>query len=509
MKKIVGIIASALLFTSLVSEASSRRATADIPLTNGYYYRLAERAMSINPSEFYTDNVKPVSAREAEVLFNNSSEMQELFGRDQSTAYLSDKAMKYYNVDNLDTRGFDIEPLTHVSFKARFISEEGMQSTNDFGEPMGDDLFARVSLGGSIYFGKNLSADYTFGVYNNSEETKLEVERAKIKLAGKHNAYIGAIDNIQLGPGYFGQLMIGSNISPQKFAMIKSEIPYNWGFLGKFRFYIFNFWFDDEDRDNKDPMLLGLRLSLKPTSWLEMSLSRSSFYGGSNMPSYSLDDYWDLVTAKEENSNSDWDSDQFVGADLSVYLPFLKKTGFLQGGKFYIEYNWNDLRAPWQDEDEGRNFKLLGSSYIYGLFFTTGKTDFRFEYVSVSALTYLQHNYAPEGYSVEGYIAGHQIGRDNKGIFFEIYTELNDRIHPYFKASFIEKNKSALNNNKQKEQQYTLGAEMFFGKNIEADGFVRLIKQDKEDLDDRIFYYNFSGDSEENYIVGMDLKYYF
>lgn len=502
------MLAAAVVFTAFSAEASSRRATPDIPLMSKYYYRLAERSMSINPSEFYTDNVKPVSAREAEVLFNNSREMQELFGRDASTAYLSEKASKYYDVDALYGRGFSVDPLKEISLKSRYISEEGMTPANDFGEPMGEDLFTRASLSGSIYFGKNLSADYTLGVYNNSEETKLEVERAKIKLAGKHNAYIGAIDNIQLGPGYFGQLMIGSNISPQRFAMIKTEIPYNWGFLGKFRFYLFNFWFDDDDRKNKDPMLLGMRFSLKPASWLEVSLSRTSFYGGSEMPSYSWGDYWDLITAKEENSGSDWDSDQFVGADLSVYMPFLKKTGFLQGGKFYIEYNWNDLIAPWQDEDEGSKFQLIGSSYLYGFFLTTGKTDFRFEYVSVSKHTYLQYNYAPEGYSVENYIAGHQIGKDSRGVYFEIYTEMNDMFHPYFKASFAKRNRN-ISSNMQKEQQYTFGTEMFFGRNIEADAFVRLIKQDKEDLDPRLFYHDFSGGSTENYIVGFDIKYMF
>jgi len=507
MKKTVLILITAVLFSVSTAQAAGRYATSDIPLTNRYFYRLAERSMAISPSIHYTDNFKPASVREAEVLFSTSEEMRDLFGTDADTGFLSEKAGKYYTEKDVYGEEFSIVPLREISLKSRYVSDEDMQSTGDFGEEIGDDFFNRVSLSGSLYLSKFFAADYTLGVYKNSEETKVEFERAKLKLAGKHNAYVGAIDNLQIGPGYFGQLIIGDNIRPQKFAMIKTEIPYNWGFLGQFRYYLFNFWFDDNERKNKDPQLIGIRFSLKPASWLELAVSRTSFYGGSEMPSYGLSDYWDLISAENENSGDEHDTDQFLGAEMSVYMPFLKKTGFLKGGKFYIEYNWNDLRAPWQEDDDGSSFQLLGSSYIYGLFLTTGKTDFRFEYASISELTYLHHNYAPEGYSVENYIIGHQMGRDSRGVFFEIYTELTDSIHPYVKASFVEKGKNAAS--QQKEQQYSLGAEAFVGKNVEMDVFARFIRQDKEDKDKRLFYYNYTGDSGENYLVGLNIKYIF
>ncbi|QAR34199.1 hypothetical protein EP073_12525 [Geovibrio thiophilus] len=508
MKKTALLLLAAVIFTALPSYGAGRYATSDIPLTNRYFYRLAERSMAINPSIYYTDNFKPVAVREAEVLFGNSREVQELFGSDADTEEFARKAGKYYGQKDLYGEGFDAVPLREINLKNRYVSDEDMQITGDFGEDAGDDFFNRASLSGGLYMTRFLAVDYTLGIYRNSDETEIEVERAKLKFAGKHNAYIGAVDNLQIGPGYFGQLIISDNIRPQAFAMIKTEIPYNWGFLGRFRYYIFNFWFDDDDRKNKDPQLLGIRFSLKPTDWLELAVSRTSFYGGSEMPSYGLSDYWDILTAEDENSGSEHDTDQFLGAEMSVYLPFLKKSGLFKGGKLYVEYNWNDIIAPWQTEDKGKDFKLLGESYIYGLLLTTGKTDIRFETARISRQTYLHHNYAPEGYSVEDYIIGHQIGRDNEGYYLEIYTELNETVHPYIKASYVKKGTrdSAL---KQKEQQYSAGAEVFLGSSYELNVFARYITQDKKDLDERTFYYDFSGSSTENYIAGFDLKYIF
>lgn len=508
MKRFALLLAFVLVLFSLPAFGAGRYATSDIPLTNRYFYRLAERSMAINPSIHYTDNFKPVSVREAEVLFSNSKELKDLFGDDAATEEFAEKAGKYYGTDEFGKSGFRFIPVREITLKNRYVSDEGMQVTGDFGEDIGDDVFNRASLSGSVYLTNFLSADYTLGVYRNSDETEVEIERAKFKLAGKHNAYVGAIDNLQIGPGYFGQLIMSDNIRPQKFAMIKTELPYNWGFLGQFRYYIFNFWFDDDDRKNKDPQLIGIRFSLKPADWLELAVSRASFYGGSEMPSYGLSDYWDMLTAKDENSGTEHDTDQFLGAEMSVYLPLLKKTGILKGGKLYVEYNWNDIVAPWQTEDKGKSLKLLGESYIYGLFLTTGKTDFRFETARISRETYLHGNYRPEGYSVEDYIIGHQLGKDNEGYYFEIYTELNDKVHPYFKASYVKKGtrNSAV---KQKEQQYSAGAEVFIGSDYELNAFVRYIKQDKEDMDDRLFYYDFSGSSVKNYIAGFDLKYIF
>ncbi len=508
MKKTALLLAAVIISASLPAYAAGRYATSDIPLTNRYFYRLAERSMAIEPSIHYTDNFKPVSVREAEVLFNNSEEMRDLFGNTAGTEELAAKAGKYYSGEEFSGKGFKLIPVREISLKNRYVSNEGMSVEGDFGEDIGDDVFNRASLSGSLYLTSFFSADYTLGVYRNSEETEVEAERAKIKLAGKHNAYIGAIDNLQIGPGYFGQLIMSDNIRPQKFAMIKTEIPYSWGFLGQFRYYVFNFWFDDDDRKNKDPQLLGIRFSLKPADWLELAVTRTSFYGGSEMPSYGVSDYWDMLTAKDENSGSEHDTDQFLGAEMSVYLPFLKKSGILRGGKFYVEYNWNDIIAPWQSEDSGKNLKLLGESYIYGLLLTTGKTDIRLETARISRETYLHGSYRPEGYSVENYIIGHQLGRDNEGYYFEIYTEFNEFFHPYFKASYITKG-TRDSIVRQKEQQYSAGAELFIGENLEVNTFVRWIHQDKKDMDERLFYYDFSGSSEENYIAGLDLKYIF
>lgn len=508
MKKKFAFLLLLCLFYASIASGAVRNATSDIPLNNRYYYRLAERSLSISPSSYYTDNFKPASVREAEVLFNSSDEMQELFGIDDNTKQLGESASKYYDTDEFFGRGFKFIPVREIHLKSRYTSEEATRITGDFGEDNEKHFFNRASLSGSIYLNRFIMGDYTLSVHNNTEKTKVEFERAKVKFATKHVAYVGALDNLQIGPGFFGQLTVSDNISPQKFAMIKTEIPYDWGVLGKFRYYIFNFWFDDNDRKNKDPMLIGMRFSLKPASWAEIAIVRTSFYGGSKHPSYGFSDYWDLLTASKENSGDKHDSDQFTGAELSIYLPFLKNFSFFKGGKIYAEYNWNDVVAPWQEEDKGKKFKLLGESRIFGIFLTTGKTDIRVEYASISLLTYDHHLYAPEGYTIDNYLIGHQIGRNSTGTFFEIYTELTDNFHPYVRASFIKKGKRE-SATKQYEEQYSIGAVTFIKKNFELETFMRLIMQNKENISPHVLKYDYSGKKIRNYLGGFDLKYYF
>jgi hypothetical protein len=507
MNKAYLVILCILVFARS-GESFVRYATSDIPLASKYFYRLAERRMAMSPSVYFTDNFAPFSGRESEFLFKNDKEYRKLFGNDSVPDGISEAASKYYNPRELSGRGFDFIPRS-VMFKGRLLSDnEKVQSVSDFGDEAEEDLYGRLSFGGTFYAGKYLMADFSVAVVNDGEDTEAELENVKLKIADRHSAYIFAKDNVILGPGRFGQLIIGNNISPQKFVMIKTEIPYNLGPLGMFRYYLFNFWFDDNDRRNKDPQLVGMRFSLKPADWIEITATRTSFYGGSEAPEYGFTDFLELLTAQSENVDSKWNTDQFADMDLSLYLPFLKRTGFLKGGKLYTEYNWTDLTAPWQEEDKGKAFSLHGTSFLYGLFLTTGKTDIRFEYTLIGNETYVHPLHNPEGYTVENYLIGHQQGRDSIGYHLEIYTELTDMIHPYLKVSQIErgvKYKTQL----QKEQQYTVGTEVFMGKHIEGEAFFRWIHQDKEDLDSSTVNYDFSGGSVNNTVAGVTVKYLF
>ena len=121
----------------------------------------------------------------------------------------------------------------------------------------------------------------------------------------------------------FGNLLMSNNVQPENSVIIKTEIPYDWGVLGAFRWYAWHTWFDDDERYNKDPRLLGARVSLMPWNVVELGFTRVALYGGSKNESFdSLNAYWEMFTAVNENvGDNPYNSEQQASFDISVFLP--------------------------------------------------------------------------------------------------------------------------------------------------------------------------------------------
>jgi hypothetical protein len=81
--------------------------------------------------------------------------------------------------------------------------------------------------------------------------------------------------------------------------------------------------------------------------------------------------------------------------------------------------------VPWQ---EGKDqFRMVLDSLLYGMYLTTGKTDFRAEYARSERITYGPDKY-PAGYTYRGFIMGHPLGPDGRGIYLEASRRISDKL---------------------------------------------------------------------------------
>ena len=497
------------LFILIFSNAAfsvTKKTTDDIPASNEYLYRLSERAMTISPSKFYSDTFKPVSYRETAVLFHQDENYADLFGVNEKIKFLADRVNNLYGFED-DYKGYsNIIPLKFAKMSGFYSDDKNTPYYSSFGKKSEEEYYFDASAYGFGYIGDVILGAYEIKFELNENED-VDLSRFRLKKGFKHIGVEVMKDNIVTGPGYFGQLLLSDNIEPEISVLAKTEIPYNWGILGNFRWYLWNTWFDDDDRVSSDPKLLGMRLSLKPSKYFEIGATRVSYYGGSGNHDYSsLSDYWKLFTAKYENTGGKWDTDQHVGLDTSIYVPAINKVSPFDGMKLYAEAAWNDITAPWQEEDEGKSFKLRGDSYVFGILLVRKNMDIRLEGANIYRETYAHHNY-PDGYTDDDYIIGHYIGRDAEMMGFEVYYEFTERLHGYIGNEHIERNVDT--EDKQKENIAYVGGKYFFNNKLSLETRFTYIDKNKVNTYDSSVNYQFEDKSEQNYYFNFEISYTF
>ena len=491
-----------LLYLSFISPAFAGNSTREINLQNEYAYRLIERGSSINPYNLFTNNFRPVSAREVHELFDQNSEI-EIF---------ADRTNLYYLQKAEAKKSYSYKILDQIILNGIYSEKEDAALYSSFGKKLDENYFGSVELGGNGRFKDFAAFSYALRAGNDKDADDLELYRYRLKTGFKHLALAVAKDNLSMGPGYFGNLLVSNNIKPENTVLLKTEYPYDWGWLGAFRGYLWHTWFDDENRENQDPNLFGMRLSLMPHYCIEIGFARTIFYGGSGNPSYNgFNDYWKLFTAEDENvPGSKWDNDQHAGFDISIYLPFIKGFTPFKGGKLYCEYAFSDIHGFWQKEDQGskKYFRPYVTSFLPGLFLTTGKTDFRFEGIFTNKVAYSHHNYSDQGYSDGGYFIGHYAGNAAKGFFCEIYNETNLKVHCRAGARYIERG-GYDNITTQTEKSGFGGVTWFITSALTVDMKYEYRTYDKTDMNTSPVRYSFIDKEYTDNIIYLKMSYSF
>jgi len=481
---ILCIVVGSNLFIPAVFAVNNQLSN-EISLHNDYQYRLITRQLTTNPNQSFSDNVRPLAEREL--------------------ALINFKPVTSRNYALVGLAKF--QPVQDVRLQAIHNNESNTLVNSNYGEKFAGNNNGTLNISGDSSINELILLSHDARIQYDQSSSKLSLYRFRLKTAFSHISVSYAKDSLLLGPGYFGNLFTSDNVQPYQIALFKTEIPYVVPVLGSFRWYLWHSWFNNDEPRLPDTKMLGIRLSLKPNKLVEFGLTRTSTYGGNGQNINSFTKLSSVITAKDENASTDINTDQLVGMDAALYLPFLRKASPFLGGKLYTEYVWNDIVAFWQteDRDDSRLFELLGKSYLYGIYLTTGKLDFHFEYINTAGALYAHSTLGSTGSSVNGYLIGHFIGRDASAYLSEIYYEWNRQIHVSVNMGRIKRLQRPSNN--QYSTIYGLGIKYFYSQKIQMELKTNYIFTNKKDIDPSPIYYNFINDSRTDWQSIVNITY--
>ena len=466
-------------FCSL-NAVASHQLSKEISLKENYQYRLVTRKLATQPNKNFSDNVRPLAARES-ILTNRRF---------------------YSGKSQLGV----LKPIQDIQLKAIHSNPNNPVNSN-YGENFSNNNGGILNIHGYTSFQDILLFSHDTRIQYDQTKSELSLNRYQIKSAFSHISISYAKDSLLLGPGYFGNLFSSDNVQPYQIALVKTEVPYKIPIFGQFRWYLWHSWFNNDEPALADSKMLGIRFTLKPSKYFEFSLTRTSTYGGNGQNIDSFSKLSNVITAKDENAETDINTDQLVGIDASLYLPFNQKLSPFLGGKFYTEYVWNDIAAFWQTEDKGngRLFELLGRSYLYGIYLTTKKLDFHFEYVNIARALYAHSTLGATGSSINGFLIGHFIGRDAEAFLSEVYYEWKPKIHFSVNAGRVKRLQRPSNN--QFTKMYGLGIKYFSSQKIRIELSTRFIFEDQSDIDPSPINYNFVNTESSNWQSTISVTY--
>ncbi|HEY3488872.1 MAG TPA: capsule assembly Wzi family protein [Candidatus Deferrimicrobiaceae bacterium] len=213
------------------------------------------------------------------------------------------------------------------------------------------------------------------------------------------------------GPGRNGALIFTNNAAPYPGVRLHNARPIAMpgllSFLGTFRYDLFVARLED-DRPVPHPLLSGVRLSIRPSRYLEIGASRAMQYGGRGEPS-GPSAWWTAFKGTHDNEPGST-GNQESGFDVAVNLPFR-----LQPVRLYLE-------AAGEDEATIKELNHLPVpskwAFLGGIFlpsvFGSSRADLRLEWaanhLSGNGPSWYVHGHHPESY--RGRILGHPMGTD-------------------------------------------------------------------------------------------------
>ena len=187
-------------------------------------------------------------------------------------------------------------------------------------------------------------------------------------------------NNIWLGHGQYGSLLLSNNAEPYSLVRFRTERPFRIPYLGKFDYTLFHGW-------PRHFNILGHMVRWHPASWIEFNIKLTVVYTGR----YSFPEYLKMFTAREANLKEGLgETDSRAGFEMAVNLGFLPKlTPLITNAKLYAEYAGEDLYAKWQVADTywekdlwvgPFGFELLDTGILTGLVLESKNAGFVIEY---------------------------------------------------------------------------------------------------------------------------------
>ncbi len=217
------------------------------------------------------------------------------------------------------------------------------------------------------------------------------------------------------GPGRHGTLLFTTNAEPVIGVRIRNPrpVPLGWWFrfLGLFQYDFFIARLRDDDRPVPDPLLSGLRLAVKPTSWLEIGASRAMQFGGEGR-NEDLSTFFDVFFGRSESPGSTPEGNSLASIDAKIRIPFRAQPVVI-----YAEGGGED--------QSGSGFPTRWAATA-GIFLPSignvRRADFRIEYgdiITGQSGVWYRHPQYPHRY--KGRVLGHHMDTDARDLFLEAH----------------------------------------------------------------------------------------
>ncbi|MFE8045479.1 capsule assembly Wzi family protein [Brenneria goodwinii] len=237
--------------------------------------------------------------------------------------------------------------------------------------------------------------------------------------------------------------------------------------------------------------LIGGRLTLMPTDFIELGASRIMMWGGEGRPQ-SWGSFWDGVAGKDNTGSENEPGNQLAGFDFKLKLQRLTGLPVSVYGQLVGEDEAGMLPS--------QNTYLLGLEghpewgtstinwYVEGA--TTRANDSRLNYI------YAHHIYK-DGYYQQGYPLGHAMGGDGRILSGKVELALDDGQRWSTRVTYARVNPNDQSINKAFPQSYTLkGVELGWGYDF----------QSKVKFDTSVWYTDSNNSSSDDLGAGLSVE---
>lgn len=242
------------------------------------------------------------------------------------------------------------------------------------------------------------------GERRNGSCARLFLNKAYVKLGGHGLELEVGRDENWFGQGFRGTTILTDNSRNMDEIKLSSPEPVDWPWfkrhIGLLKYALVFSRLDESGSGAslRRPWFVAVKLSIKPTANFEGGVNFSRQEGGPNVIMPGL--IKEIFTVGTSNNGSN----TLAGFEMRWRFPWLR------GTTVYWEY---------YGEDSVVVLPVIGS-HIAGVYVprltSDGRNDFRFEFFMSHPIAYTDGKY-PEGYTSDGLIIGHPMGRDVKEYF--------------------------------------------------------------------------------------------
>jgi len=337
---------------------------------------------------------------------------------------LDDKRVRLIRAPNPidDGNMWRLKPLNSFKTKFFYTNEERTFLEGQSGVTLRKGINLLAFEDGFISYGDDLTLYYQLKQVADQNTVKNQLFRGYLKYRFTNWSIELGKDNVSIGPGEYGGLLLSDNVEPYPLVKLGTETPLYFG--GDWDFVLLNAWLPGKRNDHSNPQLLVGALSYKPFNWLELDLARSDMYGGDGQPEYTLDEYPRLFLGTNANSANKFGGDNgYASWSLSFYLPFNRWFENVHTVKMYYEEVGTDVNTFWQtDYPNGASTPSLvrfnKSSFMEGIYVATEENIFRLERAAIHTNFYWHWNYT-DGYQYNGLALGSPYGTNSESYLFK------------------------------------------------------------------------------------------